>query len=61
MDAPIRRIYGKSQNYRSKTKLQYLTAIAAVKNAEYEQTQALLGFNLAVADLDRIIGSYANP
>ena len=43
------------------TEAQYLTAIAAVKNAEYEEAQALLGFNLAVADLERIIGSYANP
>ena len=43
------------------TEAQYLTAIAAVKNAEYEEAQALLGHNLAVADLERIIGSYANP
>jgi multidrug efflux pump subunit AcrB/outer membrane protein TolC len=43
------------------TEAQYLTAIAAVKNAEYEQAQALLGHNLAVADLERLIGSYANP
>ncbi len=43
------------------TEAQYLTAIAAVKNAEYEETQALLGYNLAVADLERIIGSYSNP
>jgi outer membrane protein TolC len=43
------------------TEAQYLTAIAAVKNAEYEQAQALVGYNLAVADLERIIGWYANP
>jgi multidrug efflux pump subunit AcrB/outer membrane protein TolC len=43
------------------TEAQYLTAIAAVKNAEYEEAQALLGHNLAVADLERIIGSYPNP
>jgi hypothetical protein len=46
---------------RTATEAQYLTAIAAVKNAEYEEAQALLGLNLAVADLERIIGSYANP
>ena len=43
------------------TEAQYATAIAAVKKAEYEGAQALLGYNLAVADLERIIGSYANP
>jgi outer membrane protein TolC len=43
------------------TEAQYLTAIAGVKKAEYEKAQALLGYNLAVADLERIIGSYANP
>ena len=36
---------------------QYLTAIAAVKNAEYGEAQALLGYSLAVADMKRIIGS----
>jgi hypothetical protein len=40
---------------------QYATAVAAVKKAEYEDLQALLGYNLAVADLKRIIGSYPNP
>jgi outer membrane protein TolC len=43
------------------TEAQYLTAIAAVKKAEYEGAQALLGYNLAIADLDRIIGSYPGP
>jgi outer membrane protein TolC len=43
------------------TEAQYATAIAAVKKAEYEQVQALLGYSLAVADLERIIGSYATP
>jgi outer membrane protein TolC len=43
------------------TEAQYLTAIAGVKKAEYEKAQALLGYNLAVADLERIIGSYPNP
>jgi hypothetical protein len=31
---------------------------ATVKKAEYEELQALLGYELAVADLKRIIGSY---
>jgi outer membrane protein TolC len=43
------------------TEARYATAIAAGKKAEYESAQARLGFNLAVADLVRIIGSYANP
>jgi outer membrane protein TolC len=43
------------------TEAQYATAVAAVKNAEYEEAQALLGYSLAVADLKRIIGSSANP
>jgi multidrug efflux pump subunit AcrB/outer membrane protein TolC len=43
------------------TEAQYAAAIAAVKKAEYEEVQALLGYSLAVADLKRIIGSYANP
>ena len=43
------------------TEAQYAAAVAAVKNAEYEELQALLGYSLAVADLKRIIGSYANP
>ena len=43
------------------TEAQYATAIAAVKKAEYEELQALLGYSLAVADLKRIIGSSANP
>jgi multidrug efflux pump subunit AcrB/outer membrane protein TolC len=42
------------------TEAQYLTAVAAVSDAEYEQARALLGYNLAVADLERIIGSQAN-
>jgi outer membrane protein TolC len=43
------------------TEAQYATGIAGVKNAEYEELQALLGYSLAVADLKRIIDSYANP
>ncbi len=43
------------------TEALYTTAVASVKNAECEELQALLGYNLAVADLKRIIGSYANP
>ena len=43
------------------TEAQYATAVAAVKKAEYEELQALLGYSLAVADLKRIIGSYPNP
>jgi hypothetical protein len=31
---------------------------ATVKTAEYEELQALLGYEFAVADLKRIIGSY---
>jgi outer membrane protein TolC len=42
------------------TEAQYATAIASVKNAEYEEAQALLGYSLAVADMKRIIASYAN-
>jgi outer membrane protein TolC len=40
---------------------QYATAVAAVKKAEYEELQALLGYSLAIADLKRIIASHANP
>ena len=43
------------------TEAQYATAVAAVKKAEYEELQALLGYNLAVADLKHIIASYPNP
>jgi outer membrane protein TolC len=43
------------------TEAQYATAIASVKNAEYEELRALLGYSLAVADLKRIIASYAGP
>jgi outer membrane protein TolC len=46
---------------RTATEAQYSAAVAAVKKAEYEEVQALLGHNLAVADLKRIIGSSANP
>jgi outer membrane protein TolC len=42
------------------TEAQYAAAVAAVKKAEYEEAQALLGYNLAVADLKRIIGPYAS-
>ena len=35
------------------TEAQYAAAVAAVKKAEYEELQALLGYNLAVADLKR--------
>jgi len=43
------------------TEAQYATAVASVKNAEYEELQALLGYYLAVADLKRIIASYTSP
>ena len=43
------------------TEAQYAMAVAAVKKAEYEELQALLGYNLAVADLKHIIASYPNP
>jgi outer membrane protein TolC len=46
---------------RTATEAQYAAAAAAVKKAEYEEVQALLGYNLAVADLKRIIGSYPTP
>jgi outer membrane protein TolC len=42
------------------TEAQYATAVAAAKNAEYEELQALLGYSLAVADLERIIASYTS-
>jgi outer membrane protein TolC len=42
------------------TEAQYAAAVAGVKKAEYEELQALLGYSLAVADLKRIIGPYAN-
>ncbi len=43
------------------TEAQYATAVAAVKNAEYEELRALLGYSLAIADLKRIIASYLSP
>ena len=43
------------------TEAQYATAVASVKKAEYEELQALLGYYLAVADLKRIVASYAGP
>jgi outer membrane protein TolC len=43
------------------TEAQYATAVASVKNAEYEELQALLGYYLAVADLERIVASYTTP
>jgi len=43
---------------RTVTESQYATAVASVKKAEYEHTQALLGYYLATADLKRIIASY---
>lgn len=43
------------------TEAQYAAAVAAVKNAEYEELQALLGYSLAVADLKRIIASHLIP
>jgi outer membrane protein TolC len=42
------------------TEAQYAAAVAAVKKTEYEELQALLGYRLAIADLKRIIGPYAN-
>jgi len=55
------RLKGDARKAGTATEAQYATAIAAVKNAEYEELQALLGYSLAVADLKRIIASYANP
>ncbi|RJR48841.1 MAG: TolC family protein [Desulfobacteraceae bacterium] len=52
---------GNELKARTATEAQYAYSIAAVKKAEYEEAQALLGYNLAVADLERIVGSYANP
>jgi len=43
------------------TQAQYAAAVAAVKKAEYEELQALLGYNLAVADLKRIVASHGSP
>jgi multidrug efflux pump subunit AcrB/outer membrane protein TolC len=43
------------------TEAQYDTAVASVRKAEYEELQALLGYYLAVADLKRIVASYAGP
>jgi outer membrane protein TolC len=54
------RLKGDARKAGTATEAQYATAIAAVKNAEYEELQALLGYSLAVADLKRIIGPYAN-
>jgi len=39
------------------TEAQYATALAALKKAEYEELQALLGYSLAAEDLKRIIAS----
>ena len=55
------RLKGDARKAATATEAQYATAIAAVKNAEYEEAQALLGYSLAVADLKRIIASYASP
>ncbi len=46
---------------RTATEAQYAAAVASVKNAEYQELQALLGYYLAIADLKRVIGSSANP
>jgi hypothetical protein len=50
------RLKSKGREAATATEAQYATAIAAVKKAEYEELQALLGYRLAVADLKRIIG-----
>jgi outer membrane protein TolC len=55
------RIRGNQIKARTATEAQYSAALAAVKKAEYEEVQALLGYNLAIADLKRVIGSSANP
>jgi hypothetical protein len=43
------------------TESQYATAVASAKKAEYEHLQALLGYYLAVADIQRIVASYTSP
>jgi len=52
------RLKGDARKAGTTTEAQYATAIAAVKNAEYEDLQALLGYSLAVADMKRIIASH---
>ena len=37
-------------------KAQYAESVAAVKKAEWEELQAILGYRLALAELDRIVG-----
>jgi outer membrane protein TolC len=55
------RLKGNQVKARTATEAQYASAVAAVKKAEYEEVQALLGYNLAVADLKRIIASHPSP
>jgi multidrug efflux pump subunit AcrB len=55
------RLKSKGVEARTATQVQYAAAVAAVKKAEYEELQALLGYSLALADLERIVGSNANP
>jgi outer membrane protein TolC len=55
------RLKSNEMKARTATEAQYAAAVAAVKKAEYEELQALLGYNLAIADLNRIIGSSLNP
>jgi outer membrane protein TolC len=50
------RLKSKGREAGTATEAQYATAIAAVKKAEVEELQTLLGYRLAVADLKRIIG-----
>jgi len=54
------RLKGNQRKAGTATEAQFATAVAAVKKAEYEDLQALLGYSLAVADLKRIIGPYAD-
>ena len=55
------RLKGNQVKARTATVAQYSAAVAAVKKAEFEELQALLGYNLAVADLERIIASHLSP
>ena len=55
------RLRGNALRAGTATEAQYATTVASVKNAEYQELQALLGYYLAVADLKRLIASYPGP
>jgi len=40
------------------SKAQYAESVAAVKRAEWEELQAILGYRFATAELDRIVGGF---